>query len=408
MTQRQQAAARLGLAARRGDWAAVCGLLAGGAAADVRSAHGAPTVLMRAARAGSVEACEALLAARADVNARDGSRSSALFYACAGSSAAVVHVLLRHGAELHACDGRGRSPLLVAAAEGGIEAARALLEANADVHHAVPRSDEVHRSGLTHRVQAACLEGRSTNAPRCAGNALDRYVALTRASEWQEIRRLSDEQEEVSRMADESGHSADSDVPAGDENVGEVAEAEDLGGAGPQCGIARAWGLIDEVPLDEGGSYAESDLSGNLEFDFLSKVAPLRRVDLAKAPPSADVVRAMALKAQDLRGLSAGGWQGRGETALAAAARRGDPDMCRLLIEHRADAEARDADRDTPLCVAARAGHVEVCAALLANGASPQDIVAAGQLARLHGHDAAVTVLSGHHLLERGAGALLA
>ena len=80
-----------------------------------------------------VEAAKKLLAAKADVNARDDEDYSALHGAALRGNKALVEVLLAHGADVNARDKTYlATPLHLAVRAGHAGAAEALLAANAD------------------------------------------------------------------------------------------------------------------------------------------------------------------------------------------------------------------------------------------------------------------------------------
>ena len=68
------------------------------------------TPLMLAAFRGELPAVRRLLAAAADVNARDGDGMTALMFASHGGHAGVVRELLRHGANVYARAKNGWTP----------------------------------------------------------------------------------------------------------------------------------------------------------------------------------------------------------------------------------------------------------------------------------------------------------
>ena len=92
------------------------------------------TVLMCAARHGSVEDLEQLIEAGADVNVTDVYRSTPLHAAARCGSAAKIEALCHAGAHLEARDRYGHSPLHVACACDQPEAVRVLVLAGADVY----------------------------------------------------------------------------------------------------------------------------------------------------------------------------------------------------------------------------------------------------------------------------------
>ncbi|XP_047101816.1 speckle-type POZ protein-like [Schistocerca piceifrons] len=88
--------------------------------------------LMRAAEEGAVKEVRALLAAGADVGARDGGGWTALHCAALRGHAAVVRLLLSAASDPNARTQGGLTPLHWAAYNGNTEAAAALLQAGAD------------------------------------------------------------------------------------------------------------------------------------------------------------------------------------------------------------------------------------------------------------------------------------
>ena len=113
-------------------------LLGAGAHPDAALLTG-ETVLMTAARTGSVDVVKALLAHGAPVNATERLRGqTALMWAVAESHPDVVDILIKNGADVHARSVRGSTPLLFAARAGDLASARSLIAAGADVNEAEP------------------------------------------------------------------------------------------------------------------------------------------------------------------------------------------------------------------------------------------------------------------------------
>ena len=81
-----------------------------------------------------MEAAQALLDAKADVEATDKYGQRALIAAAANGHAAIVKLLIRNGADVNGKDKKDRVALHFAAGRGHTEAARALLEQEADVN----------------------------------------------------------------------------------------------------------------------------------------------------------------------------------------------------------------------------------------------------------------------------------
>jgi len=92
--------------------------------------------LFRAATAGNVVAIEGAIAAGADVNAVDYSKSTngrrALNYAALNNRPDAIRALVAAGAQINLANNTGFTPLHHAAEAGSVDAARALLELGAD------------------------------------------------------------------------------------------------------------------------------------------------------------------------------------------------------------------------------------------------------------------------------------
>ena len=93
--------------------------------------------LVEAARTGSAEAVRALLEQRADVNAAEADGATALHWAVQGEHAAVTALLIAAGADVTAANRYGVTPLSLAALTGNAGIVARLLEAGADANEAV-------------------------------------------------------------------------------------------------------------------------------------------------------------------------------------------------------------------------------------------------------------------------------
>ena len=90
--------------------------------------------LLSAAEKGDKAAVEALLAAKADVNAKTIFGRTALMQAAFGGHAEVAQALLAAGADVNGGDEHGWTPLIIAASKGHVAVAQMLLAARADVN----------------------------------------------------------------------------------------------------------------------------------------------------------------------------------------------------------------------------------------------------------------------------------
>lgn len=85
------------------------------------------TFLITAATNGNLDIVKALLAHKAQVNAKDAGNETALVAAATQGNKAIVEYLLQHGADVKAADGQGAT-LLAAAKAGGNKEVIALIE----------------------------------------------------------------------------------------------------------------------------------------------------------------------------------------------------------------------------------------------------------------------------------------
>lgn len=124
----------LSLAATNGNAPMLELLLNAGADANATQAEG-ETVLMTAARTGIPAAVKTLLAHGADVNAKESWRGqTALMWAAAEGHVEALQLLLEAGAQVNARSNAGFTAMLFASREGRISAVRTLLEGGANVN----------------------------------------------------------------------------------------------------------------------------------------------------------------------------------------------------------------------------------------------------------------------------------
>jgi ankyrin repeat protein len=107
-------------------------LLHAGACTEIQNASGR-TALIFAAHNNGVEAVDALIEARADVNAVENSGRSALVFAAMDGNVAIAASLLKAGAHTDEIDDEDATPLVVAAANGRPFIMQLLIAAGASI-----------------------------------------------------------------------------------------------------------------------------------------------------------------------------------------------------------------------------------------------------------------------------------
>eukprot|EP00930_Biecheleria_cincta_P025249 TRINITY_DN17989_c0_g1_i1.p1 TRINITY_DN17989_c0_g1~~TRINITY_DN17989_c0_g1_i1.p1 ORF type:complete len:231 (+),score=57.98 TRINITY_DN17989_c0_g1_i1:59-751(+) len=96
------------------------------------------TALLAAARGGHSAVVQALLSARADLEARSEDGSDALLNAASGGNAEVVSMLLKAKANLDTVNEDEVTPLILAAHYGHAHAVQVMLDAGANPDHSAP------------------------------------------------------------------------------------------------------------------------------------------------------------------------------------------------------------------------------------------------------------------------------
>lgn len=139
-------------AAGRGDSVAVRRLLGEGASVTARDEQGRAALLAatHAAPGVGTEAARLLIAAGADVNAKDRIEDSPYLYAAAEGRNDILKLTLGHGADLKSTNRYGGTGLIPAAHHGHLETVRILLGTAID-------KDHVNKLGWTALLEAIVL-----------------------------------------------------------------------------------------------------------------------------------------------------------------------------------------------------------------------------------------------------------
>ncbi|WMC11642.1 ankyrin repeat domain-containing protein [Oceanimonas pelagia] len=125
---------QLRAAAIKGDAERIVTLLEQGAGLESRDDDGR-TALMLATRHNRVEAARVLIAAGADVNAKDHIHDSPYLYAGASGYNDILALTLAHGADLASTNRYGGTALIPAAERGHVDTVNMLIAAGVNVDH---------------------------------------------------------------------------------------------------------------------------------------------------------------------------------------------------------------------------------------------------------------------------------
>jgi ankyrin repeat protein len=312
-------------AAEQDDAALASLLLYAGANPEATTRLGGYTALHLAAREGNAEVMAALLDGGSDGEARTTTGVVPLHLAAASGSADAVNVLLQHGVPVDPVDdASGRTPLMFAAGDHRLEAMKALLAGGADPSLTSAVVDYVARA----REDAADARRRATIL------AAEKAAAAEAAGQTAEVATSG-------AVKDPAAELKGDDQPPPDARPGRSADVA------PPANVKDAAPVPGSADKGKADADAEEDAAG-------AKAAPAKKEE-PKPLSYADLV----------------GKQG-GMTALHYAAREGDVDAVRLLLDAGADVnEVTAGDHSSPLLVAAINGNYDLAMMLLDRGADP-------------------------------------
>ncbi|MGA3204246.1 MAG: ankyrin repeat domain-containing protein [Bryobacteraceae bacterium] len=327
--------ARLSEAAMRGDRGAVAGLLKQGADIDGAQGDGS-TALHWAVFNDDLETAKMLIAAGANVKVttREGAITP-LFMASTNGNAAMIETLLKAGADVNAKKANGTTALMLAAASGSADAVKMLLDHGAGVD----AKESAH--GQTALMFAAALNRDGVTKLLLARGA-DPNIATT-------VRKM----ERV--RFDQDG------------NVVEDRPSGGRGGGPPRS---------EEPPSPEAAAAFQkmANESQKSDLDALSRAMGFRESEylLAKMKVRAGDVAAHAPRHVGAEFMG-------GMTALLYAAREGHMESAKALVEGgKADVNAVNGDKISPIAMAITNGHLTLAKYLLDHGADPNLASVAG------------------------------
>ncbi|KAF7293972.1 NACHT domain protein [Mycena kentingensis (nom. inval.)] len=298
--------------------------------------NGFGSLIQLAARAGSLDIVQALIAAGADVNLQGWDHGTALQAAAWAESLFIVQALIATGADVNLQGGEHGTALQAAALVGSLDIVQALIAAGADVnlqggYYGTAVQAAVRANSLD-IVQALIAAGADVNLQGCAARAgyLDLETGLQSAAGAGSLG--------IVQALIAAG--ADVNLQGGEH--GTALQAAALAGS---LDIVQA--LID--------AGADVNLQGGEHGTALQAAAQAQ---------SLDIVQVLISAGTDVN--LQGGEHG---TALQAAALVGSLDIVQALIDAGADVNLQGGEHGTALQAAALVGSLDIVQALIAVGA---------------------------------------
>jgi ankyrin repeat protein len=427
------------------------------------TAGGAGVAVIDAVKGGSADAVRALLKQKVDVNAAEPDGTTALHWAAHANNLELTRILLRAGANVNAVNRYGVAPLRLAVEAGNAALADALLAAGANANATLPTGESVlmtaARTGDPATIKALIARGADVNAVEgLQGQTPLMYAALE--NHGAAVRVLAES------GADLNARSKPLDWPEFKFNTGGMIYTLQPVGGWTAAMYAARDGAADAIRAlaDAGANLDLQDPDGttplilaivNARFDtavaLLEKGAnpnvadkmgmtPLyAAVDMhtlsplmgRPAPPLRDSIDAVEMARALLRrganpnaqlqrpiigrhtAYQGDGSLGEGTTALARAAKSGDVEMIKVLIDGGADTRITQKDGTTVAMIATSARGQRVYAATASVGTPATEDDALASLRALLATPIDINAANGngqtalHNAAARGADAIV-
>jgi ankyrin repeat protein len=300
-------------------------------------AHAAgPSPVADAAMRGDGPAVRHLVEQKADVNAPQADGATAIQWAAYRGDLEMAELLIAAGADVRAPNREGATPLSLAALNGNAAIIERLLAAGADPNQRGPNGETplmfASRNGTIQAIQALLNHKADVNAKE----KLRGTTALMWAAE-------QSHSAAVKLLID---HGAD---------LGATSNADSKGGTAYLAPTPKQRAISDGIAPD--GTFIGNARRGRPQPAANAAVA----VDIAAADAAA--ADAAFNRTQNTKGG--------GLTALMYAARQGDLETARILVQAGADVNQTSRYGWTALLTATQNNHYQLAAYLLAHGANP-------------------------------------
>ena len=310
---------------------------------------------------GDGAALRALLQQKADVNAPQPDGATALHWAVYREDAAAVDLLIKAGANARVKNREGATPLSLACINGNAAIAATLLTSGADVNERLPNGETAlmmaARTGAVDVIALLLDRGADVNAKEgLRGTTALMWAAAQ--SHPAAVKLLIERGADVGMRSSAApkGRSAYL-APTPSERARQVApSAPATGGGQAAAGAPRQ---RSERPTTSPET-ASRELAGSIE-----RAGPEVTGAVVVAPLDPDLAERIAFLARD-RDQDGGGL-----TALIFAARQGDLESARVLLDAHADVNQVSHYGWTPLLTATQNRHYKLATFLLDKGADP-------------------------------------
>ena len=438
-------------------------LAAGAIAVAVTSAGGAGVRVIDAVRSGNTDAVRALLKQKVDVNASEPDGTTALHWAAHASNLELAQLLLRAGANVNAANRYGVVPLRLAVESGNAALVDALLKAGANANAAMPSGETVlmtaARAGDPATLKALVARGANVTAVESQqGQTALMFAALenhgaavtvlaesgadlnarSRPLTWPEVQfntgGMSSTLQPVGgwTAAMYAARDGASDAVRALAAAGANLDLQDPDGTTPLI-IAIVNARFDTAValLEKGANPNIADKMGMTPLYAAVDMHTLAPLMGRPAPALRDSIDALGMAQALLRrganpnaqlhraiigrhtAYQGDGSLGEGTTALARAAKSGDAQMIKVLLEGGADARITQKDGTTVVMIATSARGQRMYAATASVGTPATEEDALASLELLLARPVDINAANGngqtalHNAAARGADAIV-